>query len=246
MSVGQSHPKPVPCYYEYVNKNINGFTIVELLIVIVVIAILAAVSVAGYNGITTRATNASVQSSVNALEKGLKAYLQDKGEPLQVSDTLGSSYGVGMQYAAYVFDQGAACVGDWGSVTTPDPGSCVEYMGNSNITAGQLLEAYKITLDGSGLKNLFPKISSAPVGVQEGAGAHTFIHKAPRYTFTEGSRRMFIYYAQVGKNTCMRGDLSIRPSHVTDHPNRSYNDSWDRGGDYTSNNSTMCQRTINY
>jgi|GEM_PF-405577 len=38
-------------------KNNNGFTIVELLIVIVVIAILAAISVAAYNGIQQRANN---------------------------------------------------------------------------------------------------------------------------------------------------------------------------------------------
>lgn len=227
-------------------RSINGFTIVELLIVIIVISILATLSVAGYNGISARATNSSVQGAVGSLEKALKIYYQEKGEPLQVSDTLGNSYGVGMQYAAYVFDQGAACVGDWGSVTTPDPGDCVNYMGNSNITAGQLLEAYKITLDGSGLKGVFPKIAVPTIGVQETAGAHTFEHKGLRYTFAEGSRRMFIYYAQIGKNVCMSGDLSIRPAHVTDHPNRSWNDSWDRGGDYTSNNSTMCQRTINY
>lgn len=44
------------------NKNKTGFTIVELLIVIVVIGILAAITIVAYNGIQTRA-NGSVASS---------------------------------------------------------------------------------------------------------------------------------------------------------------------------------------
>jgi prepilin-type N-terminal cleavage/methylation domain-containing protein len=42
------------------NKQQSGFTIVELLIVIVVIAILAAITVVAYNGIQDRARNSSI------------------------------------------------------------------------------------------------------------------------------------------------------------------------------------------
>ena len=47
----------------------TGFTIVELLIVIVVIAILAAITIVAYNGIQNRAADAAVQSDLNALMK---------------------------------------------------------------------------------------------------------------------------------------------------------------------------------
>ena len=48
----------------------RGFTIVELLIVIVVIAILAAITVVAYNGINERAQKASLQSDlVNAAKQ---------------------------------------------------------------------------------------------------------------------------------------------------------------------------------
>jgi prepilin-type N-terminal cleavage/methylation domain-containing protein len=44
--------------------NKKGFTIVELLVVIVVIAILATISVTAYNGIQNRANNTAIQSDV--------------------------------------------------------------------------------------------------------------------------------------------------------------------------------------
>ncbi|MDB5179414.1 MAG: prepilin-type N-terminal cleavage/methylation protein [Candidatus Saccharibacteria bacterium] len=50
----------------------RGFTIVELLIVIVVIGILAAITIVAYNGISQRATNASLVSDLENAVKRLK------------------------------------------------------------------------------------------------------------------------------------------------------------------------------
>lgn len=56
-------------------KNANrGFTIVELLIVIVVIAILAAISIVAYNGIQSRARDAQRSNDVTVLLKALENY----------------------------------------------------------------------------------------------------------------------------------------------------------------------------
>ena len=60
-------------------KSINklkqqGFTIVELLIVIVVIGILAAITIVAYNGIQNRGKAASAQAAANSLAKRAEIY----------------------------------------------------------------------------------------------------------------------------------------------------------------------------
>lgn len=61
----------------------KGFTIVELLIVIVVIAILAAISIVAYNGIQARSNDARIRSAVNQLEKAMIAWSVDNGSMIR-------------------------------------------------------------------------------------------------------------------------------------------------------------------
>jgi type II secretion system protein G len=57
----------------------RGFTIVELLVVIVVIAILAAITIVAYNGIQTRAQFANTMSDLKSLQKVLELYRAQNG-----------------------------------------------------------------------------------------------------------------------------------------------------------------------
>ena len=52
----------------------RGFTLVELLIVIVVIAILAAITIVAYNGIQQRAHTSSQKTAASTLHKKVEAY----------------------------------------------------------------------------------------------------------------------------------------------------------------------------
>lgn len=57
----------------------SGFTIVELLIVIVIIAILAAISIVSYTGIQQRANNTAVISAATQSMKMIQAYIAANG-----------------------------------------------------------------------------------------------------------------------------------------------------------------------
>lgn len=61
-------------------KQKQGFTIVELLIVIVVIAILAAVTIVAYTGIQNRAKNSGAQTAVSQAVKKIQLYAVDNAE----------------------------------------------------------------------------------------------------------------------------------------------------------------------
>lgn len=67
-------------YLSLTFRQQKAFTIVELLIVIVVIAILAAISLVAYNGIQNRAQDAVIQSNSNAIRKAIEMYSSENGE----------------------------------------------------------------------------------------------------------------------------------------------------------------------
>jgi prepilin-type N-terminal cleavage/methylation domain-containing protein len=90
------------------HKHNKGFTLVELLIVIVVIAILAAITVVVYNGLSSRANDAAIKSEIANVDKKIRVFQELNGKlptTLQCPETsedacINTSSGVALNYSA--------------------------------------------------------------------------------------------------------------------------------------------------
>ena len=72
-------------------KTMSGFTIVELLIVIVVIAILAAISIVAYTGIQNRANDTAIKNDLANIAKKLEVYKVSISTTEQYPSTLATA-----------------------------------------------------------------------------------------------------------------------------------------------------------
>lgn len=83
--------------------RVPAFTIVELLIVIVVIGILAAISIVAYNGISERARQSSASSAASQAHRKISAYLAEHGAlpaNLEAAGLSSSQGGTSLQYSS--------------------------------------------------------------------------------------------------------------------------------------------------
>ena len=94
-------------------KKANAFTIVELLIVIVVIAILAAISVVAYRGIQDRAYDSTVQSDLSTMAKKIRAF-QALNDRMPQGSTDLTNADIPVTRSAY--SRGSATGGSWYNV----------------------------------------------------------------------------------------------------------------------------------
>jgi prepilin-type N-terminal cleavage/methylation domain-containing protein len=121
---------------QWAKQKQSGFTIVELLIVIVVIAILAAITIVAYNGIQNRARASAAQSATSQTAKKIALYAVDHSDQYPVSlseagitDTEGMQYtGGGASYCVTVTKQ---AVSYFQTNTTPaQAGACPGHNNN--------------------------------------------------------------------------------------------------------------------
>jgi prepilin-type N-terminal cleavage/methylation domain-containing protein len=132
------------------NKIQKGFTIVELLIVIVVIGILAALVVTTYNGIQQRARDTERKTDLNALHGHAEAYQAQNGKYPSLAQFNDATF---RQNNMQGLDPAAMRDPKWDS-------------GNSNCTSGGATTLQNSTTPASGCYGYV----STPAGCDNGAG----------------------------------------------------------------------------
>ena len=89
-------------------QPIRGFTIVELLVVIVVIGILAAIVIVAYSGVTARAQYSMMRQDMTSIRKLLELYKTDRNAYPDSAGCVNTSGETNYQSGWCGFDQGQA------------------------------------------------------------------------------------------------------------------------------------------
>lgn len=160
----------------------SGFTIVELLIVVVVIAILAAITIVSYNGISQRAKNTEVLSRIDSYTKIFQLYkVQNGAFPGIVSTEAGNTV--------------TACLGDPSEYSLSSPFSA----GNCGQQNSTVYNASATLV--SQLKTISPNL---PAGTIPAIVVNGNNYRGLMYSYID-STNANITYVLSGNNDCARG-----------------------------------------
>jgi prepilin-type N-terminal cleavage/methylation domain-containing protein len=173
------------------NHNLSGFTIVELLIVVVVIGILAAIVIVAYNGVQSRARNSQSASIVQAYKKALLEYAIEKG--------------------VYPIDNATACLGedypDLGAFTVAAGHVCFRSSSSSGMNNTTFNTAIRPYMGNTGK---LPTPNNTILG--DGAGAIPYFrgalfHTNSPVTIDGVANKWILIYSQEGATKCPVGPV---------------------------------------
>lgn len=150
------------------NKQNKGFTIVELLIVIVVIGILAGLVITTYNGIQQKARNTERTTDLKTFQSQLEAYYANTGK--YPSNT----------------DLSATSASNLTFVSANLKGMDKETLRDPKATSGN----YALAVSGTGTANIYTYVAS-PASCDNGAGGDCTSYKL--FAMPEGSSTAIEY-----------------------------------------------------
>jgi len=141
----------------------KGFTIVELLIVIVVIAILATLVIVTFTGIQQKARDSQRQTDINAVDSHLEAYYAQNGKYPTLANlndsTFRSTNMKGLDPAALTSPKGATIVGTPSSSTQEAYGYVATPAGCDNGSGGDCT-GFTLTAQLEGSSTVYTKQSN--------------------------------------------------------------------------------------
>ncbi|HEU0266454.1 MAG TPA: prepilin-type N-terminal cleavage/methylation domain-containing protein [Candidatus Saccharimonadaceae bacterium] len=139
----------------------RGFTLVELLIVIVVIGILASITLVAYNGVQQKATQAMLSSDLVEVAKAVEIYRGQHGAPpsdlatVNISNSNGVTYDYAAQSGAYCASATSGTISEYvTNSSTPMIGDCsvafVKWSPTGAVTYNPNLNEIVLSTSGSG------------------------------------------------------------------------------------------------
>lgn len=167
----------------------SGFTIVELLIVVVVVAILAAITVVAYNGIQQRAQRSSVQSTSSQVSKQLEAYAATNSgiypEPAALESTtiLGTGNAANYRYETTTA-RDAYCISTANAATSISSANINGSQSPGDVICSRNYVLNPVFEDGlSGYSANTPGLSGTTAPSSNPSGSGLFGSRTLRYTF---------------------------------------------------------------
>ncbi len=176
--------------YNSIMQSKSGFTIVELLVVVVVMGILSAVALVAFNGIQQQARESQLLAGIDALEKGLRMYEFKNGHFPDLTDVVPGD------------DFTAACVqptaGGWPATEGLTSSQCYNLSSGGEIGYSTVLRDALLTVT-SGIPDTSGMVSSIP-GLLSARGII--------YQYWSEDRVGLVYFIPSDK-TCGRGKVNI-------------------------------------
>lgn len=186
----------------------SGFTIVELLVVIVVLAILASITILVFNGVQERAQNSRFLAAFDAYEKGFRLYAIQNGRyPYSYTgDALGDT--TGTDSTSGVATATSACLGEnYPANAEMGAKQCV-YLKSSNTILGyqndsvnNALKTVMASLPDMDTKTKFNNGDEVMRGIRYSAGFSPTVSYEPN-----------MQYTIKGNQSCARGVKVVQNS----------------------------------
>jgi general secretion pathway protein G len=178
------------------NKQ-HGFTIVELLIVIVVIGILAAITIVAYNGVQNRARDTAVIADLSNNGKRMMSGAAISGlYPTTVEANSSTDYTI--KLAAGNYNLASYCASDNGFVIAAESKSGNKYYVKNNNS---------VVLDNT-INVLSPCVSLGVQNINGSAANKTFMGMAPASCSTENGTCTFSGTASIAYGSLAQGKFN--------------------------------------